>query len=141
LAHLTPFAAQPTRRVVPTDGPNGVVAVVVNKSPLSLVDGPHCQSRLQHRSLGRARDTGSPLTGAVSRWPELLLLRALVRTRCRCLSDARAGSWDPLPGASPTSALMRTSHRAGKKIPGLSPSALGVVTTCADLCGWDWVHK
>jgi hypothetical protein len=76
LAHLTPFAAQPTRRVVPTDGPNGAVAVVVNKSPLSLVDSPHCQSRLQHRSLGRAHDTGSPLTGAVSRWPELLLLRA-----------------------------------------------------------------
>jgi hypothetical protein len=48
-AHLTPFAAQPIRRVVPTGGPNGAVAIVANKAPLSLVDGPRCQSRLQHR--------------------------------------------------------------------------------------------
>jgi hypothetical protein len=32
-----------------TGGPNGAVAVVANKAPLSLVDGPRCQSRLQHR--------------------------------------------------------------------------------------------
>jgi hypothetical protein len=33
---------------VPTGRPNGAVAVVANKEPLSLVDGPCCQSRLQH---------------------------------------------------------------------------------------------
>ena len=33
---------------MPTGGPNGAVAVVANKTPLSLVDGPRCQSRLQH---------------------------------------------------------------------------------------------
>jgi hypothetical protein len=49
LAHLTPFAAQPIRRVVPTGGPNGAVSVVANKAPLSLVDGPRCQSCLQRR--------------------------------------------------------------------------------------------
>jgi hypothetical protein len=34
---------------VPTGGPNGAVAVVANRAPLSLVDGPRCQSHLQHR--------------------------------------------------------------------------------------------